>query len=120
MDRDARRQGPAHPVSTEWKRAVRARIKELGMEQNELARRLGCAQSSLATLLGPVARQSSLVPAIHAALGWPAPGVPVGPDAAELLHLFVQLPEELRATTLAQVRAMARAVKHATAGAPGR
>lgn len=120
MERDARRQGPAHPVSAEWKRSVRARIQELGIEQNELARRVGCAQSSLATLLGPIAKQSSIVPAIHKALGWPPPGVPVGPDAAELLDLFVQLPDEIRAATLAQVRAVCRAVKHATAGAPGR
>lgn len=82
-------------------------MKELDLDQKALARKLRCAQSSIAELLAPSGKQSSLVPGIHAALGWPPPGLPISaPDAGEMAYLFPRLPEDIREAMLAQARAI--------------
>lgn len=101
------RRGPAYPVTKEWKDAVRGRMRELGYDQKALARRVRCAQSTLAEMLAEEAVQSSIVPRIHAALGWPPPGLPIAsPDAGEMAYLFPRLPEDIREAMLAQARAI--------------
>jgi hypothetical protein len=53
------------------------------------------------TLTSTKARHSSLVPAIHHAIGWDPPPDPQSPplpspDAIEMGHLFDRLPEDIR------------------------
>lgn len=78
-------------------------MTRLGMTEKELAKRVGCAQSTMHdTLNNPDAKNSSLVPAIHAALGWdppPDPQAPVilpSPDAIEMAKLYDRLPEHIK------------------------
>lgn len=72
------------------------------MTTKDLAKKVGCAQSTMQdTLNNPSARHSSLVPAIHAAIGWDPPPDPQSPplpspDAIEMGHLFDRLPEDVR------------------------
>lgn len=82
---------------------MRKRLRILGIGQKELAQKIGCAQSSLSDALSnPDAKHSTLVPAIHAAIGWDAPPDPQqflplpSSDAIEMGHLFDRLPEEMR------------------------
>lgn len=82
-------------------------MKELGYDQKALARRIRCAQSTVAEMLAADGQQSSLVPKVHAALGWPPPGLPIAsPDAGEMAYLFPRLPEDIREAMLAQARAI--------------
>lgn len=100
------RRGPAYPTTPEWKQAVREAIDEKGLDLKRFARKLRCAQSSLSEALADNGIQSSLVPVIHKALGWPPPPLPqpppndpipiATPDAVELAAMFDRLPEELR------------------------
>lgn len=99
--RNLGRRGPAYPVRTEWQKDVRRRLDSLGMTKKDLARKIGAAQSSVQEALSPGAVQSSLVPFIHAAIGWDPPPDPQSPplpspDAIEMAHLFDRLPEEVR------------------------
>lgn len=100
--KDSRRRGPAYPTKTKWQEDVRARLRALGMTRKDLARKIGAAQSSVQdALTSPDASHSSLVPAIHAAIGWDPPPDPQSPplpspDAIEMAHLFDRLPEEMR------------------------
>lgn len=100
--RDSRRRGPAYPVKEQWQNDVRKRLDAIGMTKKDLARKIGAAQSSVQeTLTSAGARYSSLVPAIHAAIGWDPPPDPQSPplpspDAIEMAHLFDRLPEDVR------------------------
>jgi transcriptional regulator with XRE-family HTH domain len=101
--RDPRTLGPAYPVKPKWKDDVRLEMKRRGLQQKDLARKIGCAQGSLSEALSKEARQSSLVPLIHAVFGWAPPidphapqEPPPSPDAIELAHLFDRLPEQAR------------------------
>lgn len=62
--RDPRTDGPAYPVRPQWKNDVRAELKRRGMKQRDLAKKIGCAQSTVSEALAEEARQSSLVPSI--------------------------------------------------------
>jgi hypothetical protein len=71
------------------------------MTRRDLAHKIGCAPSTITeTLSSADARHSSLVPAIHAAIGWDPPPDPQvsmpSADAIELGHLYDRLPEESR------------------------
>lgn len=86
-----------------WQEDVRAAIKRMGITEKELAKRVGCAQSTMHdTLNKPDANNSSWVPKIHEVLGWDPPPDPQSPvplpsaDAIEMGHLFDRLPESIR------------------------
>lgn len=105
------KRGHAYPVKESWQEDVLKAIDRLGLKEKQLAKQVGCAQSSMHDLLhSPDARHSSLVPAIHAALGWdppPDPQAPVplpSPDAIELGHMFDRLPEKLRAQMIQEAK----------------
>ena len=109
--------GPAYPVTAAWRRLVLRRLEELGWSQAELARRIGCAAPTITNVMRD-SSQSRLVPAIHKALGWDAPALPA--DAAgdpssnrvaELVEIYENLPEDIRALALDQVRALAAAMR---------
>lgn len=100
------RRGPAYPVRPEWQENVKRRLAKLGdggMTEKALAKKIGCAQSTIHDLLNsPEARYSSLVPAVHAAIGWDPPPDPgdapplPSPDAIELGHMYDRLPEHVK------------------------
>jgi transcriptional regulator with XRE-family HTH domain len=99
--KDPRTEGPAYPVRPQWQNDVRAELKRRGMKQRDLAAKIGCAQSTVSEALAREARQSSLVPQIHATFGWAPPVDPqalpmLSPDAVELAHMFERLPEAAR------------------------
>lgn len=101
--------GPRYPTDAEWKDAVRRRLAELGMTQKQLADKVGCVPSAIAQMLAVEAKESSLKPLVHQALGWPAPssgpapdgGAPAGlplasSDISELTHLWDAMTPEQR------------------------
>ncbi len=97
---------------------MKARLLELGMNEKELAGAVKCAQSTMHdTLNSPEAKHSSLVPAIHAVLGWEPPLDPeaappiFSPDALEMAGLYDQLPEEVRVSMRNQAAAILAMLK---------
>ncbi len=96
---------------------MKSRLIELGMNEKELAIAVKCAQSTMHdTLNSPEAKNSSLVPAIHAALKWAPPGEPeatpiiFSPDALEMAKLYDMLPEDVRRSMKEQAAAIAAIV----------
>lgn len=105
------RRGPGYPVRPNWQQDVLAQLKKLGLTEKELAKRVRCAQSTVYDTLHNVeARHSSLIPDIHAVIGWDPPPDPQGPvplpsaDAIELGHMFDRLPERVRQQMRDQAR----------------
>lgn len=79
----ARTSGIAYWVDEAWRRAARARLKELGWKQVDLAREARVKPNTITTLLeGGEGGTSTHVhlPRIHAALGWPKPNPPLHPE----------------------------------------
>lgn len=81
---------------------MKKRLVKLGISEKELAKKIGCAQSTMNDTLNKPSKQSALVPAIHAAIGWDpppelqdAPPLP-SPDAIEMGHMYDRLPEAIR------------------------
>lgn len=103
---DIRRGRVAYPVTPEWQQDVKNRLPKVGengMTVKDLAAKIGAAQSTVQELLNSKdARYSSLVPDIHAAIGWDPPVLPgegpalPSPDALALGHMFDRLPEPMR------------------------
>jgi lambda repressor-like predicted transcriptional regulator len=89
-------------VKPAWQEDVVKAIGRLGITEKDLAKKIGCAQSTLhATLHSPAARHSSLVPAIHSAIGWDPPPDPQSPplpsaDALEMAQMYDRLPEHIK------------------------
>lgn len=101
---------PAMPATDEWKDKVRARIKELGLSYKDLAETIGCVPSMVTLLLSethvPPVKQTSLVPAIHRALGWPPPGLPIpSGDLAEINGQWDRLSDAARTTIMTIISA---------------
>lgn len=86
-----------------WQEDVKAQLRKLGWTEKELAIKVGCVQSTMHDMLNKPSKGSTLIPQVHAALGWdpppdpqsPSPPLP-SPDAIEMAHLFDRLPEELK------------------------
>lgn len=101
---------PAMPATDEWKALVRTRTRELGISYKELASSIGCVPSMITILLSethnPPVKQSSLVPAIHRALGWPPPGLPIpSGDLAEINGQWEKLSDAARTTIMTIIAA---------------
>lgn len=59
------------------------------ISQAEFARRAGISKASLSEALNLDSKQSTLVPAIHKALGWPAPRpLLMSPDTEEMMRVI--------------------------------
>lgn len=108
---------PEYPVTQAWRDLVEARLKELDISQAELARRIGRSGAAITNILHDN-KSSKQVPDIHAALGWPRPPLPedVVPtkknrDVIALTAIARELPEEILASTLAQLKAIAESRK---------
>lgn len=107
------RRGPAYPVKPKWQADVKAALQTAGKTEKDLAGEIRCAQSTLHDLLNSnEARHSSLVPAIHRALGWGPPGEPEAappiftPDALEMAQMYDRLPEDVRKSMRDQAAAI--------------
>ena len=92
------REGPAYPITKEWQQWVRERIDEMKSRgelrsQNELAARVGISKSSLSEALSEDAVQTTVMPEIHKALGWPPPLLAPPVYVLELVAVFTRLPE---------------------------
>lgn len=99
--------GQAYAVNAAWKEAVVKRMKERGMSRAELARKAKCGRSAITELLSDETLHSPLVPAVHEALGWPAPRIAIpSVDADELGYLFDHLDENRRAALLERARTL--------------
>jgi lambda repressor-like predicted transcriptional regulator len=82
---DVPRKGSAYPIDKQWRDRVEARIAEMGISRSEFARRAKVSKASLSEALSPESKQSTLVPAIHKALGWGPPrGLLMSPDLEEI------------------------------------
>ena len=103
------RKGPAYPITKEWQQWVRDRIEELKAEgkvrsQNDVAKKAKIAQSSLSEALAEDAVQTTVMPDIHRALGWPPPLMTPPIYVLRLVEYFEQLPEIERGQWLERMR----------------
>jgi lambda repressor-like predicted transcriptional regulator len=103
------RKGPAYPITEDWQDWVRARIKELkkageARSQNEIAEMAGIAKSSLSEALSKSAVQTTVMPEIHKALGWPPPLLCPPLYILALVQLFEQLDERTQGEWLERLR----------------
>ncbi len=64
--------GPRYPMTDEWKADVRRRMKELGINQTQLAKIAGVSRGGISRMLGED-KSSACVPAVSKALGIPMP-----------------------------------------------
>lgn len=86
------RKGQAFPIDDNWRGQVRSAIAERFKSEAAFARHARISKASLSEALSPGSKQSTLVPAIHRALGWPAPRpLLLSRDDEELLRLVSQL-----------------------------
>jgi hypothetical protein len=93
--------GPAYPTSPEWKKQVREALAKLKDEDGKKISAtkfaedaLGVSKSVLSETLAEAGIQSPLMPAINAALGWPAPRVLSTPDELEIWAMVEGLPDK--------------------------
>lgn len=84
-------EGPAYPISDKWRRKVGEAIARLIKDKSSeikskatFATSAGIAKSSLTAALKSGSIQSTVMPQINAALGWPAPRVLSTPDELEI------------------------------------
>lgn len=63
----------------------------MDISQNELARRAKISKSSLSEALDDGSVQTTVMPQIHKALGWPQPPLALSPDTLELIALYNQM-----------------------------
>jgi transcriptional regulator with XRE-family HTH domain len=99
------RKGSAYPIDQEWRRRVRERLTEMGITQNELGRRARVSKAALSDALSNDSKQSTCVPAIHRALGWPPPQpLVLSPDVQELLTLYAAMSEFDRGEMIGRAR----------------
>ncbi len=100
------RKGPAYAITPQWQRDVLDRIEEMEISQNELARRAKISKASLSEALAAEAVQTTVMPAIHKALGWPEPPLAMTRDALEMMKLYSEMSERDQGEMLGRARAV--------------
>lgn len=86
------KKGPAYPISPEWRRQVRRAVNEIIADEKReeitsdaaFAKSAGIVKSSFSEALKATSVQSTVMPQINAALGWPRPRVLSTPDELEV------------------------------------
>ena len=71
----------SHAIDAVWQAQIRARMRELGVSQAELARRIGASDAAIVLIFKSTTTGSCLVARIHAALDL-APPIPTRATAA--------------------------------------
>lgn len=92
------REGTQYWIDDAWRRRVEERLEEKEWNQAELARESGCDRSLISELLAGKRSQTTFLPEIHEALGFPPPQSPLlTKDDEELLTISRDLTPEQRA-----------------------
>lgn len=86
------RKGPAYPISPEWRSQVRRAINDLIKDKNRddvtsdktFAKVAHVSPTALSESLNKESVQSTIMPEINVALGWPKPRVLSTPDELEI------------------------------------
>jgi transcriptional regulator with XRE-family HTH domain len=105
------RKGHQYPIDDGWKERVRARLQEMGISQNELARLARISKASMSAALSKESLQSAVVPAIHKALGWPVPPLVLSADALEMISLYDEMDPRDQGGLLERARASVEATR---------
>lgn len=106
------RKGHAYAIDKDWRDRVIARIGEMGITQNELARRAHISKAALSMALNADSLQTTVMPEIHKALGWDVPQLaPMTADAQELLKLYAQMSEFDRGRMIERARGDVEKIK---------
>lgn len=98
------RKGPAYPISIQWRERVLAEMTHLKISQNELARRAKISKAAMSEALDAESVQTTVMPAIHKALGWPAPPTDFSPDSLEMLAMYEGLDERGKGAQMERLR----------------
>jgi lambda repressor-like predicted transcriptional regulator len=99
------RKGPAYPIDSEWRDRVNSELSARDWSRAELSRRAKCSRASITEALDLGSTQSTLVPSIHKALGWPPPLRPMmSPDVQEIIGIMSRLAPEQRGALLERAR----------------
>ena len=98
------RKGPAYPISPQWRERVLGQLEQLGISQNELARRAQISKAAMSEALVKGAVQTTVMPEIHRALGWPAPPTDFSPDSLEMLAMYDSLDERGKGAQMERLR----------------
>jgi len=86
---------------------------ELGISQNELARRAKISKAAISKALAPDSVQTTVMPQIHRVLGFDPPPTQFSPDGLEMLALWEQMSDLDRGKMLGEAKAKADALKGA-------
>lgn len=98
---------PGYAISQDWQNRVRERLVEMDISQSELARRAHISKSAVSEALMAGAVETTVMPEIHKALGWPVPQIVLHPDRLELLALYESLSEFDQGAHLERLRQQA-------------
>lgn len=103
------RKGPAYAITRDWQGWVRDRIKEMKeagevTSQNGVAELAGIADSTLSEALQKGAVQTTVMPEIHKALGWPPPLMCPPLHVLRLVERFERLDERTQGEWLERLR----------------
>lgn len=98
------RKGPAYPISPQWRARVLGEMTHLKISQNELARRAKISKAAMSEALDAESVQTTVMPAIHKALGWPVPPVDFSPDSIEILAMYDSLDERGKGALMERLR----------------
>lgn len=83
---------------------MRSRIDEMGISQNELARRAGISIASMSDALKDGAVQTTVMREINKVVGMPAPPSAFTPDNLELNYLWDNMSERDRGALIERAR----------------
>lgn len=101
------REGSTYRIDDAWRSRAEERLVELGWTRARLARESGCSRSLVTELLDGKKQQTTYLPEMHGALGWPPPLPPIASkDAGEMLYLWERLDETQRVRLLERARVM--------------
>lgn len=113
------RKGPAYPITKEWQGWVRERIEQLKeagevRSQNALAAKAGISNAALSEALSEEAVQTTVMPEIHKALGWPRPLLTPPIYVLHLVEYFERLPAIEQGQWLERLRSEVREERKAS------
>ncbi len=120
------REGPAYPISPEWRTRVREAIDALRddngkqLSDAKFAIRAGISKAALSEALRDDSVQTTVMPDIHKALGWPPPELVLNPDKLEMLKQWDASDDFERGRLLESARQAAKRVRERADGAKRR
>lgn len=92
------REGIQYWIDDTWRQRTEARLTERGWSRADLAREADCDRSLITELLSGVRHQTTYLPEIHEALGFPPPQPPLlSIDDEEILGIARGMTSEQRA-----------------------